>query len=51
MEEEIKNSFLRKWLKDSSIIDFDMKKIIDWDYYIERFASTVQKIVIIPSIL
>ena len=28
-----------------------MRYLIDWDYYIERFGNTVQKIVVIPALL
>lgn len=43
--------FLRKWLKDQALQDFDMRTIIDWDYYKERVAGTIQKIVTIPAAL
>ena len=29
----------------------DLKKILDWDYYIERFSNQLQKIIIIPAAL
>lgn len=29
--------------------DFDIRSILDWEYYIERFASTVQKLITIPA--
>lgn len=52
-EPSVRHSFLRKWLKDNSLKeeDLEMKKIIDWDYYKERFGSTVQKLIVIPSVL
>lgn len=43
--------FLRKWLKDQSMQDFDMRTIIDWDYYKERVSGTIMKIVTIPAAL
>jgi len=47
----IRQKFLRKWLKDNEIDgDVDMRDIIDWEYYKERLASTILKILIIPAI-
>lgn len=37
----VMKKFLRKWLKDAGLQDFDMRSIIDWDYYKERVASTI----------
>ena len=34
-EESVKKHFLRRWLKDSNI-DYDIRDILDWDYYIGR---------------
>ncbi|TIB63670.1 hypothetical protein E3P77_03431 [Wallemia ichthyophaga] len=50
-EQSIKSHYLRKWLKDNSLTDFDIRSILDWDYYIERFGSVVQKIITIPAAL
>ena len=47
----IKKKMLRKWLKDFTIDDIDMRDVIDWDYYKERLAGTVLKILIIPAAL
>lgn len=47
----IKRTFLRRWLLDSSLNDFDPRAIIDWDYYRERLASVIQKIITIPAAL
>ncbi|KAG5459973.1 MAG: hypothetical protein BJ554DRAFT_8044, partial [Olpidium bornovanus] len=44
-----KKHFLRKWLKDNSQTDFNIRTLLDWKYYIERFASVVQKIITIPA--
>ncbi|ODV64406.1 DNA polymerase epsilon catalytic subunit [Ascoidea rubescens DSM 1968] len=44
-----KRMFLRKWLADFSLEDFDPRNIIDWSYYRERLASTIQKIITIPA--
>lgn len=48
-ERSVKSHFLRKWLKDSSLEEFDPRSIIDWGYYWERLASTIQKIITIPA--
>lgn len=42
---------LRKWLKDPSIHDIDIREILDWQYYIERLGSAIQKIITIPAAL
>lgn len=39
-----KQYYMRKWLKDSSMTTFDIKDILDWDYYMERFGSVLQKL-------
>ena len=31
--------------------DFDIRKVLDWDYYIERLGGTIQKIITIPAAL
>lgn len=46
-----KEYFLKKWLKDPSLNDFDPRTVLDWDYYYERLASVVQKIISIPAAL
>ncbi|EJT99609.1 DNA/RNA polymerase [Dacryopinax primogenitus] len=48
-EESIKRHYLRKWLKDNSLINFDMRSILDWDYYIERLGGVIQKLITIPA--
>ncbi|XP_060536886.1 DNA polymerase epsilon catalytic subunit 1 [Cylas formicarius] len=48
-EDAVQKHFLRKWLKDSSISDIDIRDILDWDYYIERLGGTIQKIITIPA--
>ncbi|KAF9011073.1 hypothetical protein BDQ17DRAFT_1345420 [Cyathus striatus] len=37
------------WLKDNSLINFDLRSILDWDYYIERLGSVIQKLITIPA--
>ncbi|ELK14230.1 DNA polymerase epsilon catalytic subunit A [Pteropus alecto] len=50
-EPTVRRHFLRKWLKSSSLQDFDIRTILDWDYYIERLGSAIQKIITIPAAL
>jgi DNA polymerase epsilon subunit 1 len=49
-EENVKRFFLRKWLKDDPR-DCDPRTVIDWDYYLERLGSVVQKLITIPAAL
>ncbi|KAI9013156.1 hypothetical protein BC832DRAFT_282542 [Gaertneriomyces semiglobifer] len=48
-EESIKKHYLKKWLKDSSMTSFDIREILDWKYYLERFGSVIQKLITIPA--
>lgn len=48
-EESVKRVYLRKWLKDNSLTNFDLRSILDWDYYIERLGSVIQKLITIPA--
>ncbi|TFK70233.1 DUF1744-domain-containing protein [Pluteus cervinus] len=48
-EESVKRTYLRKWLKDNSLTNFELRSILDWDYYIERLGSVVQKLITIPA--
>jgi len=50
-EEGVKKHFLRKWLRDNSMQDFDIRTILDWNYYIDRFASVIRKLITIPAAL
>lgn len=50
-EPAIKRHFLRKWLKDNSLTDFDLRTILDWGYYTERLGSVIQKLITIPAAL
>ena len=50
-EPSIRKHYLRKWLKDNTMYDFDIRKVLDWDYYIERLGGTIQKIITIPAAL
>ncbi|XP_068086023.1 DNA polymerase epsilon catalytic subunit 1 [Anabrus simplex] len=48
-EPSVKRHFLRKWLKDNSIYDVDIRQVLDWNYYIERLGGAIQKIITIPA--
>ena len=50
-EDSIKKHYLRRWLKDASMSSFDIREILDWQYYIERLNSCIQKIITIPAAL
>jgi DNA polymerase epsilon subunit 1 len=50
-ESSIRRHYLRKWLKDNTMHDFDIRKVLDWDYYIERLGGTISKIITIPAAL
>ena len=43
--------YLRKWLENSALTNFDIRAILDWDYYIERLGGTIQRIITIPAAL
>ncbi|KAI9750889.1 MAG: DNA polymerase epsilon catalytic subunit [Chaenotheca gracillima] len=47
---QIKRYFLRKWMRDDPG-DMDPRLVIDWDYYLERLGSVVQKLITIPAAL
>ncbi|RPA85713.1 DUF1744-domain-containing protein [Ascobolus immersus RN42] len=49
-EHSLKKDFLRKWLKEEPT-DMDPRSIIDWDYYLERLGSVIQKLITIPAAL
>ncbi|XP_043925704.1 DNA polymerase epsilon catalytic subunit A [Protopterus annectens] len=50
-EPGVRKHYLRKWLKSPSLQEFDIRMILDWDYYIERLGSAIQKIITIPAAL
>ena len=50
-DEAVKKFHIRKWCKDSSIADFDVRSILDWDYYVTRLGELDQKIITIPAAL
>ncbi|KAJ3528968.1 hypothetical protein NM688_g7921 [Phlebia brevispora] len=48
-EDGVRQTYLRKWLKDNALTDFDLRSILDWEYYIERLGSVIQKLITIPA--
>ncbi|KAI0826611.1 DUF1744-domain-containing protein [Trametes gibbosa] len=48
-EEGVKRTYLRKWLKDNSLTNFELRSILDWEYYIDRLGSVIQKLITIPA--
>jgi DNA polymerase epsilon subunit 1 len=38
-------------IQDNTMHDFDIRKVLDWNYYIERLGGTIQKIITIPAAL
>ena len=48
-EESVKRIFLRKWLRNNGLTNFDLRSILDWEYYIERLGSVIQKLITIPA--
>ena len=41
MEEAVQRYYLRRWCKDPSMTDFDIRGIVDWQYYITRLGRCV----------
>lgn len=48
-EPAVRRHYLKKWLKDPTLYSDDIRDILDWNYYIERLGSTIQKIITIPA--
>ena len=48
-EDAVKKTYLRRWLKDASLANFDVRDLLDWDYYIGRLKNAIQKIITIPA--
>ena len=49
-EDQIKRFFLRKWLREEPS-DMNPRNLIDWEYYLERLNSVIQKLITIPAAL
>ena len=52
-EDAVMKHYLRKWLKSPGMEedDFDIRNVLDWDYYKGRLGRTIQKIITIPAAL
>ncbi|CAD6189723.1 unnamed protein product, partial [Caenorhabditis auriculariae] len=51
-EPKVQAFYLRKWTKLTSLTeDTDIRDLLDWDYYLERLGSCIQKIITIPAAL
>ena len=52
-EPAVMKYFLRKWLKSHGLEGdaFDIRNILDWEYYMQRLGKTIQKIITIPAAL
>ena len=52
-ETAVMKHYLRKWLKSPGMVDedFNIRNVLDWDYYRERLGKTIQKIITIPAAL
>jgi len=50
-DENIMKKFVRKWTGENGMTDFDLRSLLDWEYYKERLAGTILKIVTIPAAL
>ncbi|KAL5628387.1 hypothetical protein BROUX41_003135 [Berkeleyomyces rouxiae] len=48
--EETKRLYLRKWLKEEPS-NIDPRALLDWNYYLERLGSVIQKLITIPAAL
>jgi DNA polymerase epsilon subunit 1 len=49
-ESSVKRHFLRKWLKEDPA-NMDPRALLDWEYYLERLGSVIQKLITIPAAL
>lgn len=49
-DENVKRYFLRKWMREEPS-DMNPRSLIDWDYYLERLSSVIQKLITIPAAL
>ena len=46
--EDTKRRFLKRWLKEEPA-STDVRALLDWDYYLERLGSVIQKLITIPA--
>ena len=49
-DESVKRHYLRKWMREDPG-DMDPRTTIDWNYYLERLGSVIQKLITIPAAL
>lgn len=49
-DEQVKRYFLRKWMREEPN-DMNPRALIDWEYYLERLSSVIQKLITIPAAL
>lgn len=49
-DDNVKRYFLRKWMREEPR-DMNPRSLIDWDYYLERLSSVIQKLITIPAAL
>ena len=49
-DEDSKRHYIRKWTADPKG-SCELRDIVDWDYYINRLGSAIQKIITIPAAL
>ncbi|OAA65284.1 DNA polymerase catalytic subunit a [Niveomyces insectorum RCEF 264] len=49
-EEATKRMYLKKWLKEEPA-NTDPRALLDWNYYLERLGSVIQKLITIPAAL
>ena len=49
-DDQVKRYFLRKWMREEPS-DVNPRSLIDWEYYLERLSSVIQKLITIPAAL
>jgi DNA polymerase epsilon subunit 1 len=49
-DDAVKRHYLRKWLKEDPS-SMDPRDLLDWNYYLERLGSVIQKLITIPAAL
>ncbi len=49
-DKQVKRYFLRKWMREDPA-DMNPRSLIDWEYYLERLSSVIQKLITIPAAL
>src|SRR5262249_34005690 len=50
-DDSAKKHFLRRWLREDPGDIIDPRNVIDWEYYLERLGSVIQKLITIPAAL